>query len=450
MPVAYPLLRSTFSLITRAYFRQVVVVGLEHVPAHGPVIFAANHPGALVDPLLLMISCPRVVRFAAKEPLFRTWWLGPILRAMQAVALRRKQDTGGSTDNSEAFRALFAALAADGTIGIFPEGISHSGSKLVSLKTGAARLALGASQEHEHLPVVVIPIGINYRSQARFRSQVLVQFGEPIRIEAQHVEQHRRDEVAAVNDLTSRLHEQMTELTINADDWQTLRLLDAVRRFYHPKHAPLSVRVELTQRFLAAYQDIKDHPEVQALAQQVWDYQLRLRELGLRDYQVAAGSQSLPSLVAQAGLSSARFFASLVAGVPGLIVLIPALLAMEAVGRYFHQRETDVAATATMLAGIVFLACTCAAVAAGAWAAGSWPLFFTISSLLPLAIFAAIFLLDRTTSYRRFLIIVKHHVHHRQELKDLVQLREHLVSQITTTVQSLYPDADSLLAGVES
>ena len=76
----YSWLRAFLRLVVSVFFRQLEVVGLEHVPDGGPVIFAGNHPNSLIDPLLIVVSCGRVVRFAAKDVLFRSRFLRPVLR----------------------------------------------------------------------------------------------------------------------------------------------------------------------------------------------------------------------------------------------------------------------------------------------------------------------------------------------------------------------------------
>jgi 1-acyl-sn-glycerol-3-phosphate acyltransferase len=66
-----PILR----LIARTFFRRIEIVGWETVP-RGPVIFAANHPNGLIDPLFLLCFVPRPVSFLAKAPLFRMPLIG--------------------------------------------------------------------------------------------------------------------------------------------------------------------------------------------------------------------------------------------------------------------------------------------------------------------------------------------------------------------------------------
>jgi glycerol-3-phosphate O-acyltransferase/dihydroxyacetone phosphate acyltransferase len=72
----YRLLRGLLRLSVRAFFRRIEVVGLEHVPETGAVVFFGNHPNSLLDPALISCFCGRVVRFVAKDVLFRS----PLLR----------------------------------------------------------------------------------------------------------------------------------------------------------------------------------------------------------------------------------------------------------------------------------------------------------------------------------------------------------------------------------
>ncbi|MBL8974611.1 MAG: 1-acyl-sn-glycerol-3-phosphate acyltransferase, partial [Myxococcales bacterium] len=61
--------RHSFGLALRVFFRRIEIVGAERVPATGPVIFVLNHPNALIDPAFLLCLAPRPVSFLAKAPL---------------------------------------------------------------------------------------------------------------------------------------------------------------------------------------------------------------------------------------------------------------------------------------------------------------------------------------------------------------------------------------------
>jgi 1-acyl-sn-glycerol-3-phosphate acyltransferase len=173
--VAYRVLAWFLRVVTRVFFRQIEVVGLENVPATGPVIFAGNHPNSLIDPILIITTCRRKVHFAAKDTLFKGRIMRAVLGALGAVPIMRRDDHGGATDNDAAFSAMFGVLGEGGAIGIFPEGLSHDEAHLAKLKTGAARLALGAP-----VPVTIVPCGLTFIHPKRFRSRVLVQYGAPI------------------------------------------------------------------------------------------------------------------------------------------------------------------------------------------------------------------------------------------------------------------------------
>ena len=88
----YALLRRFARLLVSVFYRRVDVVGLEHVPATGPLILVANHHNALVDPILLLAAIPRRLVPVAKAPLFHHPLIGPFLRLAGAMPAHRRQD----------------------------------------------------------------------------------------------------------------------------------------------------------------------------------------------------------------------------------------------------------------------------------------------------------------------------------------------------------------------
>ncbi|HUE83122.1 MAG TPA: lysophospholipid acyltransferase family protein, partial [Pyrinomonadaceae bacterium] len=165
----------------RVYFRRVEVVGEENVPRKSPVIFVLNHPNGLVDPAFLLCLAPRPVSFLAKAPLFRMPVLSYFVRALDSLPVYRRQDQGEDvTRNLETFAAVRRLLASGGTIAICPEGVSHNEPRLRPIKTGTARIALGAVSTGDVLELSIIPTGLYYTSKTSFRSGALLHFGKPI------------------------------------------------------------------------------------------------------------------------------------------------------------------------------------------------------------------------------------------------------------------------------
>src|SRR5207244_11697818 len=164
------LVRAVFGLVLRVFFRRIEVSGSAHVPARGPVMFVLNHPNGLIDPGFLLCLAPRRVSFLAKAPLFRMPVIGIFCRAFEAIPVHPRQDEGSDpSHNRETFETARAVLARGGAIAICPEGKSHSDPKLRPLKTGAARIALGAAAALTGpAPIRIVPAGLYYRAKRTF------------------------------------------------------------------------------------------------------------------------------------------------------------------------------------------------------------------------------------------------------------------------------------------
>jgi 1-acyl-sn-glycerol-3-phosphate acyltransferase len=91
--VAYRILSWFLRVVTRVFFRQIEIAGLEHVPTDGPVLFAGNHPNSLIDPILIITTCGRKVHFAAKDALFKGRIMRAVLRGLGAVPIKRRGRT---------------------------------------------------------------------------------------------------------------------------------------------------------------------------------------------------------------------------------------------------------------------------------------------------------------------------------------------------------------------
>ena len=159
------LIAAIVRIMTKIFFRRIEIAGIDRVPDASPIIFAVNHPNALIDPLFLLCFAPRRVSFLAKAPLFHYPVIGWIVRAFDSIPVYRKQDNVSTAGNRETFARARVILERGGAIAIFPEGTTHSDPRLRELKTGAARIALGASMR-----VSIVPTGLYYTAKQTFRS----------------------------------------------------------------------------------------------------------------------------------------------------------------------------------------------------------------------------------------------------------------------------------------
>ena len=191
----YALLRAVAGVALRWYYRGIQIDGIDRIPRQRPLLLVVNHPNALVDALLVGWIVPRRVVITAKATLFTNRLGGWLLRRLGVVPLQRASDVANGTSgpngangpsvldpsrNRASFRAVIDALTERGVVLIFPEGKSHDEPALAPLKSGAARLALDASEHPLARELAVVPIGLVFERKDAPRTRVLVQVGEPI------------------------------------------------------------------------------------------------------------------------------------------------------------------------------------------------------------------------------------------------------------------------------
>ena len=436
--LAYRLLVHFFRLALRVFFRRIEVVGLEHVPLEGPVVFCGNHPNSLLDPALITVSCGRIVHFAASSLLFRSRMLRPILRAMGAVPIHRRMDHGGQkVDNAGAFDALFEVLAAGRCMGIFPEGLSHDQSQLQRLRSGAGRIALGLAERHPEVTVRLVPCGLHYSSRQRWRSSALVQFGPAIEVTAGDLAAWGEDPHAAAREVTDRVDQGLRDLTVNAEDWDTIRVLDGVRRLYQPPRISLHDRVELARRFNRVYPEVQDLPAVVALRARVAEYLERLAELGLDDRVIRR-----PLTRAQLAWRAARQLLLALVWLPlaifGAPIHAPVLLALYLGSERLSPRK-DAIATTKLLVGLVLLVLLYLVLIAVGWSLVGWGVGAAVAVLLPLTGYARLVVLGRFGSIDRKVNALLGALLFAPEVEELRTLRADLERDVIAAVERLIP-----------
>lgn len=291
------------------FYRRFEIAGLENLPADGAVVLCANHVNALVDALVVQAMSPRSIHPLARSGLFRRPLLRPILAMIQAVPIYRRRE--GSDDasaaaakaqNDASFRRCYDYLEAGRVLLIFPEGQSHSDPSLRPIKTGAARIALGAVRDHGRVPTIV-PVGLIFTHKGRFRGDVLVQVGEPVALEPVALEDGAlkdnaaaSDERALIDRWTESIRQGLYGVTLNVDAWEDVALLGLVQRFEAMRHARdravAKTRSGLARRY-RAFQRLYDthrwlrvrYPErIDALRARLARFERLCRRYGVQDY----------------------------------------------------------------------------------------------------------------------------------------------------------------------
>lgn len=417
-------------VIANTFFRRIDVVGIENVPADGPVIFAGNHPNALMDGFLLIAKCGRwPIYFMVNAKLWEYKLLAPVLDTIGAVPVYRREEHDGEVDNRQAFEKLYEVLESGECMGIFPEGISHAESQLVKLKTGTARIALSVAARGKAL-VRIIPSGLNYIHRHRFRSQVLIDFGEPIVIDDRWLKDYRQDEEATVRKLTARLADALSNVTLNAPDWRTLRFIQAARRLYKPASADLAPGeyVELSRRFVNGYLLAIEDAELQAFRDEVENYQARLDMLDLKDHQLRQ-PLTLGYAFRKVMVRSLTMLALLPLAIPGALLHLPVGWIAATVGERFSYDMDDIA-TLKVFATILLLPLLYLGVAI--FVGMNFGFWWAIAALIALAFsfFASIRVIEAEAGLLVSMLSILKLTRLGSELDELRAMRRDLVSKI--------------------
>jgi glycerol-3-phosphate O-acyltransferase / dihydroxyacetone phosphate acyltransferase len=430
--MAYRVIRALARLLLSLFYRRIEVVGREHIPARAPVIIAANHNNALVDPMLVMATVPRELVVLAAAPLFRNPVIGPFLRLVGALpVLRRQEGIADPARNEAMFATVAATLAAGGAVLLFPEGRTQPEPVLLPLRTGAARMLLAAASDDE--PVTLLPVGLVFHEPGTFRTGwALVLIGPPVET-ADCVALHRTDPDGAVHELTERLAEALRRQIVEADDRQTLRLMRVAETLWRGETPAVEepARVRALQQIARAYRRLQDlAPErVAALRQRIETYSKDLELSGLTERELSATYP--PGVVLR---WTVREGLSLLLGLPlalcGMILhAIPYQLTRRVVRALDRSAEEE--ATDKIVAGSVLYPLVWGGESWLAWRlGGGWAVTALLAALLPTGFFALAWQerLDRATrEARAFLRLLGD----RDLRRRLIARRRALVDELT-------------------
>jgi glycerol-3-phosphate O-acyltransferase / dihydroxyacetone phosphate acyltransferase len=380
-----------FRMTVRIFFRRIELVGLERVPPSSAVIFACNHPNGLVDPLFLLCFAGRPVSFLGKVPLFRYPVIGWFVRLFETIPVYRKQDNATGS-HAETFARSRAVLRRGGAIAIFPEGTTHDDPQLRELKTGAARIALGAGVEE----TMVVPTGIYYTAKHVFRSSALVVFGEPLRVRGGQailpVGDDRQAELPVPHEdvdlLTAAIDSGLDAVTVQADSHAALELIARAEDvFTADDEQSLAEEFELRRRFVGGYHYLRAHDpqRLERLQSELTQFASALRRARLEPHEL------------KPRISAGRLFRVLVMlplAIAGAVVSWPAYRLIGFLARRFAKGEGAVTATIKFLAALLLYPLTYIAVAVIVGMRFGWPAGVVAGLALPFLGYVALIVFE--------------------------------------------------------
>ena len=229
----YGLLKLIATTSVRTFFRRISPQNVDRIPAKGPVVFVCNHPNTMIDPLLVGISCKRKLFFFAKSTLFKGKLASWLLPKLQLIPVYRKQDDPSQTGkNTDTFSMGYKILEQNRAFLIFPEGISDGERRLNKIKTGAARIGFGAMVNNNwDLDVTIVPVGLSYSNVIKFKSNVIVRYGNPIHLN-EYKEKYQSDEIETVREITGQIETALSKLTTYINVLESEEIVNALELIY--------------------------------------------------------------------------------------------------------------------------------------------------------------------------------------------------------------------------
>jgi 1-acyl-sn-glycerol-3-phosphate acyltransferase len=385
------LLHTLISIALRLFFRRIEAVSAEKVPPSGAIIFVLNHPNGLVDPGLVFVSLARRVSFLAKSTLFDIPVGGWLLRTFEILPVYRRVDAAGDmTKNRQTFDNCYELLNRGRCIAIFPEGISHNETKLQPMKTGTARIALGAlGVGEEQLQttddefragdgikaenrlrekgLLIMPVGLFYTSKTAFRSEALIRYGKAFAVEPSPLDENGEPPRDAVLRLTAKIEEALKDVTLNLESERELDAVLKAEALFSSVYENLLFKDTLTESFLRLQNladkykllERNDPQKMLELSEKVESYEAKLKSSGVTAESLSVLQHPTAYVFRYLILRLLLVIFLSPLAIVGAVIHSPAYLFSNFIGLMFKTHGTDAAgSTYKILAACVFMPLT--------------------------------------------------------------------------------------------
>jgi len=301
----YAVLKQLMTFLVYVFYRRIFNENTQRVPSSGPVLLASNHPNTMMDPLLVALGSGRNPHFLGKSTLFKTRIAKWFFNKVHVLPVYRRQDAEAEMGkNAEVFEKCYQSLEQGNALVIMPEGMSQMDGTLHELKTGIARIGLGAEARNDFkLGVTIVPAGINYSSPTEFFSDVHCRFGRPIELK-DYQALYEKDPYEAVYAVTEQVREALAKLTTTVENSHAADTLKGLEKIYKMELAvDLGLDDEIRKHDFSVTRGMADaidwfyreHPNAfRKLDSQLSHYLAKIEGLELRDdlLSTAAGQRT--------------------------------------------------------------------------------------------------------------------------------------------------------------
>ncbi len=214
----YRIVRPLAKIALRLTYRKIYFTHPERIPKDKPVILAVNHPTIFLEPCLLACFLPTSLYFLARGNLFNKPIYRKMLNSLHLIPIFRLKDGGYEKlkDNFSTFDYCSQALSERKHILIMAEGSCIQEKRLRPIKKGPARLAFGTFEKYGDLDIHIVPVGVNYTYPDAWRSEVMFEFAEPIKV-SEYQKIYQEDPNEAIRKISLTLRDRLEKVVIIID-----------------------------------------------------------------------------------------------------------------------------------------------------------------------------------------------------------------------------------------
>ena len=176
------------------------IAGAHNIPTRGGAVLMINHLSYFDFAYAGLAAVPskRLVRFMAKDDVFRHRLSGPLMRGMHHIPVDRAA-------GAASFRTAVNALKSGEIVGVFPEATISRSFELKGFKSGAVRMAQAAG-----VPVLPMIIWGSQRVWTKGHPKRLGRTNVPITLSVgEPILAGRKDNA---DDISARIRARMTDL----------------------------------------------------------------------------------------------------------------------------------------------------------------------------------------------------------------------------------------------
>ena len=289
----YSITRPFAKIALGIYFRKIYISNREAIPKDKPVILAANHPTAFIEPCILACWLDKPLSFIARGDLYvNNKLLKKLYDWYHMTPIFRQEDTGYSNlkSNYETFEKCYETLSKQIPLMILVEGRTLHEKRLRPIRKGTARIVFGAQEKHSDLDIHIVPVGINYTNPDDFRSVAMIEFGTPIRC-ADYVEMFNENQAKAVNQLTRDMGNQLLDKVIHIEQKSDEQLVEKLLKLAENEKTGTFLPVASTdntlfisQKNIADKINAMSEKEKNNLATRTSKYYEKLKQNNVTDY----------------------------------------------------------------------------------------------------------------------------------------------------------------------